>query len=195
MSGPSSHELSDLLRRAARRDEAAAQVFVGALGPLVQRIIHSHISLRDEADDLMQDVFFSIFRSAGKFRGDAPVEHWAARIARCTCIDRLRRKKARAAEIRWSDLPPAQQAVLNEGIGTEPSSAASGEDAAALLEKLFAQLPPLDAWLLREIELRERSHSEVADEAGWNALLVRVRLFRARRRLQAAFANLHSSHP
>ena len=195
VSSPSSHDLPDLVRRAARRDEAAARTLVEALGPLVQRIIHSHHTLKDEADDLTQDIFFAVFRSAGKYRGDGPLEHWVARIARCTCIDRLRRKRTRAAEVRWSDLPPAQQAVLTESTPGEAPSVTAGEDAAALLEELFAQLPPLDAWLLREVELRERSHTDVAAEAGWSGVLLRVRLFRARRRLQTAYENLHSVRP
>ena len=185
------HDLSELLRRAARRDEAAAREFVEALGPLLQRIIHSHLPLRDEAEDLLQDVFFAIFRSAGKYRGDAPVEHWAARIARCPCIARLRRRKVRSAEVRWSDLPPAQQSAAAEAQSQESPASHTGEDAAALLERLFAGLPPLDAWLLREVELRERSHADVAAEAGWNPLVLRVRLFRARRRLTAAWNNLN----
>lgn len=188
-------DLPALLRRASLRDEAAARTLVEALGPMLQRIIHSHHPLRDEAEDLLQDVFFAIFRSAGKFRGDAPLEHWAARIARCTCIDRLRRRRTRAAEVRWSDLPPAQQDVLAEGRADDPPAVTVGEDAAALLEKLFDQLPPLDAWLLREVELRERTHTEVAAEAGWSAVLLRVRLFRARRRLQAAYEILQSARP
>ena len=194
MSGLPNDELSELLHRASRRDEAAARAVVEELGPLVRRIINGHSILRMEADDVMQDVFFGIFRSAGRYRGDAPVTHWAARIARFTCIARLRRRKRTAAEIRWSDLPEGQQALLAEGYAAdEPPSATAGEDATALLDSLFARLQPLDAWLLREVELRQRSHAEVAAEAGWNTVLLRVRLFRARRRLQAAFENLQST--
>lgn len=186
--------LPDLLRRAALRDEAAARALVEALGPLLRRIIHSHSSLRDDAEDLMQDIFFRLFRSADQYRGEAPVEHWAARIARCTCIDRLRRKKTRAAELRWSDLPPAQQRALTECAAAEITTA-PGEDAAALLAQLFATLAPRDAWLLREAELRERPLAVIAAEAGWSGVLTRVRLFRARRRLCQAFEKLNTPPP
>lgn len=194
MSDLPNEELSELLHRAARRDEAAARAVVESLGPMVRRIVNGHPALRLEADDVMQDAFFGIFRSAVQYRGDAPVTHWAARITRFTCIARLRRRQRTAAEIRWSDLPEAQQALLTEGYSAdEPPSVTAGEDAAALLETLFARLQPLDAWLLREVELRQRTHAEVAAEAGWNTVLLRVRLFRARRRLQTAFENLQST--
>jgi RNA polymerase sigma-70 factor, ECF subfamily len=188
----SPHATSDLLHRAAACDEAAAREFVEKLGPLVLRIIHAHSPLRREADDLLQDIFFRAFTNAAKFRGDAPVEHWLSRVAKCACLDRLRRLKVRT-EITWSDLSASEQASFAHQA-SEPSTT-MGEDARGLLERLFATLLPIDAWLLREVELHERPLAEVADEAGWSAPLTRVRLFRARHRLRAAYESLSPSHP
>ncbi len=187
--GPSLH----LLRRAASRDEQAARELVETHGPLVRKIIHSHAALKPEADDLMQDVFFKVFHTGGAYRGEAPLEHWIARVARFTCIDRLRHLKARP-ELRFSDLTPAQQETFSTGIPAQPAATA-GEDARDLLEKIFALLAPLDAWLLREMELHERTAADVAAEAGWSIPLTHVRLFRARRRLKAAFHSFDSRIP
>jgi RNA polymerase sigma-70 factor (ECF subfamily) len=179
-----------LLARAAMRDEAAARALVEKLGPLVQRIILGHAALRHECDDLMQDIFFKVFRSAANYSATAPVEHWVATIAKRTCLNRLRHHRSRP-ELTWSDLTPGQQAVLDEDRSND-EPAHTGEDARALIERLLAALPPADAWLLRAIELEERSLADVCSEAGWNATLTRVRLFRARRRLKQALINLES---
>lgn len=185
-------DLPALLTRASQRDEAAARALVEALGPLVQRIILGHASLRHECADLMQDIFFKVFRSAASYRTDSPLEHWVATIAKRTCLNRLRHHRARP-ELAWSDLTPEQQVLLDEDRSHEDTSH-KGEDALALIEKLLATLPPADAWLLRVIELEERSLADVCSEAGWNATLTRVRLFRARRRLKQALIHLeHSS--
>lgn len=184
-------DLPTLLALAAQRDEAAARVLVEKLGPLVQRIIVSHAPLRHECDDLMQDIFFKVFRSASAYRTDAPLEHWVATIAKRTCLNRLRHHRARP-EIRWSELTPEQQAVL-EADHSHDEPAHTGEDARTLIERLLTTLPPADAWLLRAIELEERSLADVCSEAGWNATLTRVRLFRARRRLRAAFEKLDTT--
>lgn len=186
-------DMPDLLARAAARDEDAARALVEKLGPLVQRIILGHATLRHECDDLMQDIFFKVFRSAASYRTDSPLEHWVATIAKRTCLNRLRHHRARP-ELTWSDLTPEQQAVLDEDRSHEDTSH-KGEDALALIERLLATLPPADAWLLRAIELEERTLADVCSEAGWNATLTRVRLFRARRRLKQALLHLETSSP
>ena len=157
----------------------------------MQRIILGHAALRHECDDLMQDIFFKVFRSASSYRTDSPLEHWVATIAKRTCLNRLRHHRARP-ELAWSDLTPEQQVLLDEDRSHEDTSH-KGEDALALIEKLLATLPPADAWLLRAIELEERTLADVCAEAGWNATLTRVRLFRARRRLKHAL--IHLEHP
>lgn len=184
-------DMPALLARAAQRDEAAARALVEALGPLVQHIILGHAALRHECDDLMQDIFFKVFRSASSYRTDSPLEHWVATIAKRTCLNRLRHHRARP-ELAWSDLTPEQQALLDEDRSHEETSH-NGEDALVLIEKLLATLPPADAWLLRAIELEERSLADVCTETGWNATLTRVRLFRARRRLKQALIHLETS--
>lgn len=60
-------------------------------------------------------------------------------------------------------------------------------DAAEVLGKLFELLPPEIAWLLDEVELKERAIGEVAREMGWTNTAGRLRLFRARRKLKAVF--------
>src|SRR5512136_2524188 len=47
----------------------------------------------DELDDICQDVFIKIYENLGKFRNDAPFEHWLSRIAVRTCYDALRRRR------------------------------------------------------------------------------------------------------
>lgn len=185
-------DIADLIARAQQRDEAAARALVERLGPLIAKVISAHSALRDEADDLAQDIFFKLFRSLHTWRGDGALEHWAARIARCACIDRLRRKKARP-EQRIADLTPGELALLEAAQSIEPPPDDRAADAANLLEKLLALLPPLDAWLLRQVELAERTVADVAAEAGWNTGATHVRLFRARARLKRTFQKHHET--
>ena len=60
-------------------------------------------------------------------------------------------------------------------------------DAAEVLGRLFALLPPHMAWLLEEVELKERPIGEVATEMGWASGPARLRLFRARKKLKRVF--------
>ena len=181
--------LGPLLARVREHDEAAARELVERLYPLVAQVVRRHLPRREEPEDLMQEVFLKMFSRLDQFRGDVPFEHWVARISLNTCLDQLRRQKVRP-ELRWADLTEAEQAVV-EGVTseTEPTEA-DAPQALALLNRLLKKLPEPDAWLLRQTELEQKSLREVCAAAGWNYGAARVRLFRARRRLQAIFRKL-----
>ena len=185
-------DFADLLARVQQRDESAARVLVEQLEPELRRIVNSYPTLHEEGDDLMQDIFFKIFHKLSSYRGDAPFVHWASRLARFACIDRLRRKKARP-EQRMSDLTDDEQTLLHNI--TSESITPSADVASGLLDRLLATLRPVDAWLLHEVELAQRTLAEVAKEAGWNLGLASVRLFRARHRLKRAFDQLEPPTP
>ena len=53
----------------------------------------------EEAADALQDAMISAFRRAETFRGDAQVTTWLHRIVVNACLDRMRRRKVRAAEV------------------------------------------------------------------------------------------------
>ena len=59
-----------------------------------------------------------------------------------------------------------------------------------LVDLLLESLSPKDRMLVRMLELEERSISEVSELTGWSATVIRVRAFRARRRLNKRFAEL-----
>src|SRR6202522_68697 len=51
----------------------------------------------EEAADALQDGMLSAFRRGGSFRGDSAVTTWLHRIVVNACLDRIRRRAARAA--------------------------------------------------------------------------------------------------
>ena len=181
--------LDSLLAQAREHDQAAARALVERLYPLVARIVRANLPRRDEPEDLMQDVFMKMFSKLEQFRGEVPFEHWVSRLALTTCLDQLRRQKVRP-EWRWSDLSEEEQFVLESvAVGADPADA-DAPQALQLLNRLLDQLPATDAWLLRQVELEEKTLAEVCAETGWNGGAARVRLFRARHRLQKMFRQL-----
>ena len=186
--------VGDLLRRVRGGDEDAARVVVERLYNHVRRIVLVHLPRRDDPEDLMQEVFLKMFSKLEQFRGSVPFEHWVARIALTTCLDHLRRQRVRP-EIRWSDLTADEQGVVERLGDYQPPQDADATSAFVLVERLLEQLPPADAWLLRQVEIEEKSLADVCAQAGWNAGATRVRLFRARHRLQTAMRRLEKGRP
>jgi RNA polymerase sigma-70 factor (ECF subfamily) len=162
---------------------------VERLYPVVAQVVQANRPRRDEPEDLIQEVFLKMFTKLEQFRGEVPFTHWVSRIALTTCLDQLRRQKARP-ELRWADLSEDQQAALETVTGENPATDADAPQALALLNRLLDQLPSPDAWLLRQVELEQKTLADVCAATGWNSGLARVRLFRARHRLQRAFRQL-----
>jgi len=184
-------DVADLLPKVQQRDEAASRAMVELLYPLVAKVVHANLPRRDDPEDLIQEVFMKVFSRLDQYRGDAPFNHWVSRMAVTTCLDRLRRQRVRP-ELRWADLTEEEQKILDN---TAAGAAGVAEDADApsayaLLEKLLAGMPQADAWLIRQIEIEQKSLTEVCAMAGWNSGAARVRLFRARHRLRKAFRQL-----
>ncbi len=183
-------ELSSLLERSRKGDEAAARELVEHLFPMVMKIIQGRLPRRESAEDLAQEVFLKMFSRLDQYRGTVPVSHWVSRIAVNHCLNALRAERKRP-EWRWSDLSEDHQAVLRDLATADgdphPSQALSARE---LVEKLLASLSADDALLLRLLELEDRSVDEISRMTGWSSTRIRVRAFRARRRLNRRFAHL-----
>jgi len=178
-----------LLARVRDRDELAARELVEGLYPLVAQVVRANLPRRDEPDDLMQEIFLKMFSRLEQFHGSVPFEHWVARIALTTCLDQLRRQRARP-EFRWADLSDDERTMLETvTVGSEPADL-DAPQALALFNRLLDQLPQTDAWLLRQVELEQQSLAEICAATGWNGGAARVRLFRARHRLQTVFRQM-----
>ena len=67
--------------------------------------------------------------------------------------------------------------------------------AAPMVERLLSALPPKDRLLISWLELEQRSVAEVSAMTGWSKTLVRVRAYRARKRLQKQFSDIESLQP
>ena len=169
-----------------RQDAAAAHALVEHLYPLVMRIVRSHLPRRATEEDLAQDVFLKLFSRIEQYRErpDTPFEHWVSRLAVRTCLDRLRAERRRP-ELRWSDLAEETAAWLKYMVSaTDVTPHTSAAAARETLETLLQQMAPADRPVITLLDLEERSIKEISQMTGWSQTLVKVRAFRARRRLR-----------
>jgi RNA polymerase sigma-70 factor (ECF subfamily) len=59
-----------------------------------------------------------------------------------------------------------------------------------LVHKLLGELKPDDQLVIRLLDLEQKTIAEIAQLTGWNQSLIKVRAFRARRKLQKRFQEL-----
>src|SRR5690606_23305105 len=135
----------------------------------------------------------SVFTDLDQYRGPAPFEHWVSRVAAHSCIDALRRERARP-ELRWAALSQPEEHALRSALeSAEGDSEESRMGARDLVERLLEALPPKDRLLIRWLELEDQSVRDVAAWTGWSVTFVKVRAFRARRRLRRALQHIIDS--
>jgi RNA polymerase sigma-70 factor (ECF subfamily) len=75
---------------------------------------------------------------------------------------------------------------------TNENAVDAGEALAAkeLVHKLLDQLRPDDRMVVQMLDLEQKTIAEISALTGWNGSLVKVRAFRARRKLHKLFLEL-----
>lgn len=160
---------------------------------MVLRIVRSHLPVRSSEEDLTQEVFMKMFARIEQWRGQMPFAHWVSRVAVTTCLDALRWQKRRP-ELRWADLSETEAEVLDNVLHDEnETSSGDAVGARELARKLLETLKPADRLVLTMMDMEGRSVADVQATTGWSATLVKVRAFRARRKLRKAFAALEAN--
>jgi RNA polymerase sigma-70 factor (ECF subfamily) len=183
-------DMAACVQRIRQRDEDAARVFMDRLYPLVLKLVRAHLPRRMSEEDLVQTVFMKVFVNLGQYQGIVPLEHWVSRIAVNTCLNALKAEKSRP-ELRWSELSDEAQHAVESLSAEEPDSRSTvGLAARELLQQLMARLRPADRLVITLLHLEEKSVAEVKALTGWSIPTVKVRAFRARKKLQKFLSQL-----
>jgi RNA polymerase sigma-70 factor (ECF subfamily) len=154
------------------------------------KLVRAHLPRRTSEEDLAQTIFMKIFLNLEQYSGKVPLEHWVSRIAVNTCLNQLQAEKIRP-EWRWADLSEDAYEVweclarTSEELHPDQSIAAK-----ELVDKLLAQLNPPDRLVINLLNIEGRSIQEVRQITGWNESLIKVRAFRARKKMQKHFKKL-----
>lgn len=165
-----------LARRCASGDTAAQRQLFREQRMRVHRTLYRILGSNREMEDLVQEVFIEVFRSLDRFRGEAKLATWIARISSRVAMAHIGKRR------------PAAQSLdsVPEMAAREPNA----EQVAAVreaAERLYLALDRVDAvqriaFALHVIEglpLRE-----VADVMEASLVATKSRVWRARRELE-----------
>jgi len=170
-------------------DEAAARRLLDALYPQVIRIVRNHLPFRLDEEDLAQEVFAQFFRTLERYDPTRPLENWLSRLALNVCLKALRSRQRRP-ELRWSDLSEDERRAadaLHQGPDDAP---AFGSETKALLHRAMDGLSAEDRLVITLLHLEEKSLQEIQSLTGWSSVLIRMRAYRARRKLHRLLQGL-----
>jgi RNA polymerase sigma-70 factor (ECF subfamily) len=149
----------------------------------------------EDAADALQDALISAFRRADSYRGEAAVTTWLHRIVVNACLDRLRRRKVRAADPLPDDLDEAaaRGAVLaspDQGHDPGPEAHAVAAERRAQVLDALEQLPPDQKAALVLVDMEGYPVAQAASILEVPTGTVKSRCARGRSRLAVLLADL-----
>ena len=183
----------DLARQAQDGDESAFAEIVRRYSPRVFSVASRFFRQRSLVEEAAQEVFLKAFTQLGSFEGRGSLEGWLTRIATNTCLNMIRGSKRRP-ELTVSDLSAEEDEWLEQRLSDpEQRSVESNLVAADLADRVLSVLSPEDQQALLMIDGEQASIKEVAEATGWSESKVKVRAFRARKKVREAMEKLLGS--
>lgn len=155
-------------------------------GHYVSVIVNRHVP-PDHVIETVQEVFVRGFSSLSGLKNGQGFKPWIASIAVKTCCD-FWRKQYKSKEVPVSDLSENQQIWL-ENVFSDTSQVdfervARQKEAAETLERGLVKLPPEERMVLELVYLEGLTAREAAELLDWSVVNVKVRCFRARKKLE-----------
>jgi RNA polymerase sigma-70 factor (ECF subfamily) len=154
-------------------DRVAATELVARLSPVVRRTVFRMTGWHSETDDLVQEVFLSIQKSAMSFRGASQLETWVIGIAIRVC------RSWQRTDFR-NPKPSSSETIA------EPISLPNENDHVESVDEvrvLLASLSQSDRELVVLRYLEEMNVNEISQLLGIKKNTLEVRLHRIRERL------------
>ncbi len=159
-------------------------------GSMVFRLVFHILGNREEALDVSQEVFLTIYRKLHTFRGDSSIKTWIYRIAanrasnRFRWWNRLRRRGTISLEEHLSKIPDCDHSLDLKSNIQSPEEALLMKEEREEIERMLLQLPLQHriGVILRDID--GLSYEEIAASMQVSVGTVKSRIARGREMLK-----------
>jgi RNA polymerase sigma-70 factor, ECF subfamily len=161
----------DLIRRLQQGSADAFDALYDKFGDSIWRLCFRMSRNSADAEDLAQEVWFTVWHKVGTFRCESGFQTWLYKVASNVCLQWIRKNHDRAAcpiDDACTDKSPGPEtdAIAREGVG-----------------RLLAAMAGLPDTLRLPLVLRvdeELSYAEIAEVLGCTTASVKMRIARAR---------------
>ncbi|MBE0545601.1 MAG: sigma-70 family RNA polymerase sigma factor [Verrucomicrobia bacterium] len=177
-----------LMLRVKRGDTAAFTELVDKFKQPVINLAYRTLHDLTEAEDLAQNAFVQVFKSAARYEPSAKFSTWLFTIARNLCLNEIRRRARHPADsldqtAAETDDHPLRQ-VEDKGVSSPPEQLLRGE-LEEKVERALAELPENQRTALLLCRQEELSYEEIAAVLGCSLSATKSLIHRARETLKA----------
>jgi RNA polymerase sigma-70 factor, ECF subfamily len=189
----SSADDRELVRRAQAEDQEAFEELIRRHQNRVFAVASGIIHRREDVEDISQQVFVKAYFSLKRFDQRAAFSTWLYKITVNECWDLLRKRKVRPL-VYESDLSEEQAKQM---LASDVSAATRPDISETLaarqqVELLLEGLDERDRVMLILKEVEGFAIEEIAEVLDLNSNTVKVRLFRARKKIVSRVGKRHS---
>ncbi|MFQ5414048.1 MAG: RNA polymerase sigma factor [Phycisphaerae bacterium] len=180
-------DLVSVIRRAQGGEADAFDALVDSYASRLYGFLYRLTGCRDDAEDLVQEVFVRVVRMIGRYQHDGRFDAWIFRIATNLARDRVRRvnRAPSASSLDAGDDPAERERVLTRPRGAAPADRAPGDalELAEDVDRLQQAIATLNAAEREVIMLRHYAGMSFADIAAMMGTPLGTALARAHRAL------------
>ena len=169
---------SELVRRAQGGEGHAFNILVDRYQGRITQLVYRYVRDTDTTMDLVQDIFFKVFRNLVKFKGESKFSSWLYRVATNDCLDHLRRVKVRKEQ----SLDTYQETgfdVPDEGRDTDISGVYEEKSERRRIAAAMADLPDNQRTVVVMKIYEEMTFDQIAEVLDEPVSTVKSRLYKA----------------
>lgn len=176
-------DVAALLVRIGEGDRAAVKHLYDSVGMKLLGVVARIVGDRQEAEDVVQEVFITIWRKAAEYDpARASPAAWMLTIARNRAIDRIRARKSRP-----SGSPEALEPLADPDAHAD--SLAEAADTHRTVQRALAGLDPRHAAIIRAAYLDGLSYDELAQREGLPVGTIKTWVFRGLKTMRERVAS------
>jgi RNA polymerase sigma-70 factor, ECF subfamily len=174
-----------LMAEVARGNTTAFERLIERHQALVLGTVGRMLGQNSDVEDVAQQVFIRVWKSAPRYRPTAKFTTWLLTITRNLVFNEARRRKRHPGDL--LDVHEGEEAIaLADSAGRAPDEQLLESELQRSIESAILELPEKQrmAIVLRRYE--EKSYEEIGEVLGLSVAAVKSLLFRARTELRAA---------
>ena len=136
------------------------------------------VRVKEDAEEISQDTFLSVFKTLPTFRGDCQFSTWLYRVTYNKCLDHLKKNKKKVP-VRDLDISE----TFDIGYLDKKMYLLEQQERLEMIKGAIDSLPEDMALLVTLFYLEENSLKEISAITGQSVNTLKVKLFRSRKRL------------
>lgn len=171
---------NEIISKVLAGDQQAYALLVDRYQQYVFTLTMRFLKIREDAEEVAQDVFIKVYRSLADFRGASKFSTWLYTIVNTTCITFLRKKKLETHSLDHEKMFEAADSI-DSGMR---ANLVEQKSRVAMVNQAIRLLSREDAEILTLFYKGEQSLEEIATILTIAPNAAKVRLHRARTRLK-----------